>query len=59
MTTFKEIRGKLIRTLDTDPTPATTYEGEIWYNTTIGDLLKGYAFVAGSWASGGSLGTAS
>ena len=57
MTTFKEIRGKLIRTLDTDPTPATTYEGEIWYNKTIG-VLKGSTFTAAAWASSGNLNTA-
>lgn len=52
MTTFKEIRGKLIRTLDTDPTPATNYEGEVWYNTTTGQL-KAAALedVAGTWAA--------
>ncbi len=52
MTTFKEIRGKLIRTLDTDPTPATNYEGQIWYNKTIG-VLKSAALadVGGTWAA--------
>lgn len=53
MTTFKEIRGKLIRTLDTDPTPATTYEGQIWYNKTIG-VLKSAGLVAAAWSSGGT-----
>jgi len=54
MTTFKEIRGKLIRTLDTDPTPATNYQGEIWYNKTIG-VLKGVVSIGGAWASGANI----
>jgi len=53
MTTFKEIRGKLIRTLDTDPTPAANYIGEIWYNKTIG-VLKAAGQVPSSYASGGT-----
>jgi len=56
MTTFKEIRGKLIRTLDTDPTPATNYQGEIWYNKTIG-VLKAAEVLAAAWSSGGNLTT--
>ena len=57
MTTFKEISGQLIRTLSSDPTPASTYEGQIWYNSTIG-VLKGNTFTAAAWSSGGALGTA-
>lgn len=56
MTTFKEIRGQLIRTLDTDPTPATTYEGQIWYNKTIG-VLKSAELFAATWSAGGNLST--
>ena len=54
MTTFKEISGQLIRTLSSDP--ANPQEGQIWYNNTVG-VLKGYAFTASAWASGGSLNT--
>lgn len=57
MTTFKEISGKLIRTLATDPTPASNYEGQIWYNSTIG-VLKGSTLTAAAWASGGNMNTA-
>ena len=38
MTTFKEIRGQLIRKVSTDPT--NPLEGQMWYNNTNG-LLKG------------------
>lgn len=52
MTTFKEIRGQLIRSVSSDP--ANPQLGEIWYNNTIG-VLKGYVTVAAAWASGGNL----
>jgi len=55
MTTFKEIRGQLIRSVSSDP--ANPQEGQIWYNNTIG-VLKGYLSIGGVWASGGSLNTA-
>ncbi len=52
MTTFKEIRGKLIKTVASDPTPVANYEGEIWYNTTTGQLKAGQPeSVAGAWAA--------
>jgi hypothetical protein len=56
MTTFKEIRGQLIRSVSSDP--ANPQEGQIWYNNTIG-VLKGYQLVADAWSSGGNLNTAS
>ena len=52
MTTFKEIRGQLIRSVSSDP--ANPQVGEIWYNNTIG-VLKGYLNLGGVWASGGDL----
>jgi len=52
MTTFKEIRGQLIRSVSSDP--ANPQLGEIWYNNTIG-VLKGYTTIAAAWASGGNL----
>ena len=55
MTTFKEIRGQLIRSVSSDP--ANPQEGQIWYNKTIG-VLKGYVSLGGSWSSGGNLNTA-
>ena len=55
MSTFKEIRGTLIKSVSSDP--ANPELGEIWYNNTIGSL-KGYVTVADAWASGGALNTA-
>jgi hypothetical protein len=54
MTTFKEIRGNLIKSTSTDP--ANPQEGQIWYNSTS-QVLKGEE-ILGAWSSGGSLGTA-
>ena len=56
MTDYKEIKGKTIQNLASDP-DATAYEGQIWFNTTSGDL-KTIIKVAGAWASGGNLNTA-
>ena len=50
MTTFKEIRGTLIKSLSSDPSPAAT--GEMWYNSTS-QTLKGVQGV-GAWSSGGN-----
>jgi hypothetical protein len=55
MSTFKEIRGTLIKSVSSDPVNPEL--GEIWYNSTIGSL-KGYQTIAAAWASGGNLGTA-
>jgi len=55
MTTFKEIRGQLIRSVSSDP--ANPQEGQIWYNSTS-QVLKGYRNIGGAWASGGNLTTA-
>jgi len=51
MTTFKEIRGQLIRSVSSDP--ANPQLGEIWYNNTIG-VLEGYQTIAAAWVSGGA-----
>ena len=50
MTTFKEIKGTLIKSLSSDPSPAAT--GEMWYNSTS-QTLKGVQGV-GAWSSGGN-----
>lgn len=52
MTTYKEIKGQLIRSVSTDPTNPQL--GEIWYNNTIG-VLKGYKTIPAAWSSGGNL----
>ena len=54
MTTFKEIQGRNIRAVSTDP--ANPGEGEMWYNKTIG-VLKGVQVIA-AFSSGSNLSTA-
>ena len=51
MSTFKEIRGTLIKSVSSDP--ANPQIGQIWYNSTIG-FLKGYRTVASAFSSGGN-----
>ena len=51
MTTFKEIRGNLIKSTSTDP--ANPQEGQIWYNSTS-QVLKGEEFLE-AWSSATSL----
>ena len=54
MTTYKEIRGKLVKKVTADPTPAadlSAYEGEMWYNSTKG-ILKVAQKVASVWSTG-------
>jgi hypothetical protein len=55
MTTYKELFGKAVKYLSTDPTD--DIEGQIWYNSTSG-TFKTQELVAAAWASGGNLGTA-
>ncbi len=52
MTTYKEIKGQLIRSVSSDP--ANPQLGEIWYNNTIG-ILKGYTIIDAAWASANNL----
>ena len=52
MTTYKEIFGKPVKVLSSDPTDAGA-EGQVWYNTTSG-TFKTVLNVA-SWSSGGPL----
>ena len=54
MTTYKEIKGQLIRQVSSDPSDPQL--GQIWYNTTTG-ILKGYKFIEGVWSSGGAMNT--
>jgi hypothetical protein len=54
MTTYKEIKGQLIRSVSSDPT--NPQEGQIWYNNTTG-VLKGYVTVDAAFSSGGNLNT--
>ena len=53
MTTYKELFGKYVQNVASDPT-STDAEGQIWYNTTSGTFktaLGSYAV----WSSGGNL----
>jgi len=54
MTTYKEIKGQLIRSVSSDP--SNPLEGQIWYNSTIG-VLKVFKNIGGAIASGGNLNT--
>ena len=55
MATYKQIYGTNVEVLASDP--SNPVEGQIWYNSTS-QTLKGYALVAGSWATSGPLNTA-
>jgi len=55
MTNYTGIQGQNILIVSSDPSDPT--EGQIWYNSTS-NLLKGYQFAAGAWATGGNLNTA-
>ena len=56
MTTYKELFGKYVQNLASDPT-STDAEGQIWYNTTSGTFKTALGSY-GVWSSGGSLNTA-
>ena len=45
MSTYKAIFGKTIKHLSSDP-DNTTYEGQIWYNTTEGKFKTAVATAA-------------
>ena len=53
MSTFKNIRGQLIKSVASDPSPAAA--GDMWYNSTS-QTLKGVV-LSGAWSSGGNLGS--
>ena len=55
MSEYKEIFGKYVRSVSSDP-PAASGEGEIWYNTTS-NVFKSSVSV-GAWSSGANINTA-
>ena len=55
MTTYKEIFGKPVKVLSSDPTDAGA-EGQVWYNSTSGTFKSIVA--GGAWSAGSSLITA-
>jgi hypothetical protein len=54
MTTYKELFGKYVQNVASDPT-STDAEGQIWYNTTSGTFKTVYPI--GAWSSGGNVNT--
>jgi hypothetical protein len=55
MTTYKELFGKAVKYLSTDPDNAQA-EGQVWYNSTSGTFKSIVASAA--WSSGSPLITA-
>jgi hypothetical protein len=55
MTTYKELFGKAVKYLSTDPDNAQA-EGQVWYNSTSGTFKS--IVVGAAWSSSGGLGTA-
>ena len=56
MTTYNELAGFRVNYLSSDPTLNSGNEGQVWYNSTSGQL-KSLVQIK-SWAAGGNLGTA-
>ena len=55
MTTYKDLSGKFVRSVGSDPSAAVG-EGEIWYNTSSNTFKTSIDVFA--WSSGGAMGTA-
>jgi hypothetical protein len=55
MAGYNTIRGLRVKYLSADP--ATSENGQVWYNSTTGNLRVDGIALAGSWASGGNLPT--
>ena len=53
MATYEEIYGKRVKELSTDPTLDSSYEGQVWYNSTSGVLKSVVAFA--SWTSASNM----
>jgi len=56
MADYNAIKGRLVQTLSSDPTLTSSYEGQVWYNSTEG-VLKGLVLLE-AWSSSSPLGTA-
>ena len=52
MSTLKELYGKTVKVLSTDPTDAGA-EGQVWYNSTEGSFKTVTA--TGAWSAGGNM----
>ena len=57
MATYKGIQGYSVQSLGSDPSPAASVEGQLWYNSAS-NVWKLAAGGAGAWASSGNLNTA-
>ena len=57
MATYKGIQGYSVQTLASDPSPAASVEGQLWYNSTSGTYKIAVA-AAGAWSSGGDVNVA-
>ena len=55
MATYKEIHGTQIEAVSSDP--SNPVQGQMWYNSTSGQLKGHVKVLSGSWASGGTLNT--
>jgi hypothetical protein len=55
MSTYENLHGKRVNVVSTNP--SNPGEGEVWYNSTLGQL-KGYVLGLGSFSSGGTASTA-
>ena len=52
MSTYKELHGFRVEVVSSNP--SNPKEGEVWYNSTLGQL-KGYVLGAGAFSSGGNM----
>ena len=55
MATYEEIHGKRVETFSSDPTLDSTYEGQVWFNSTSGTLKTVVA--SATWSSSTPLST--
>ena len=56
MATYDEIHGKRIKEFSSDPTLNSSYEGQVWYNSSEGNLKS--VVSAASWSAGPNVTTA-
>ena len=56
MAKYKDIHGFKIQNVSSDP--PTSVAGDVWYNSTSGDLKVNLGTPSGAWSTGGTLGTA-
>jgi hypothetical protein len=55
MTTYKGINGFAVQSVGSDPSPLD--EGQVWYNNASYAFKLAAVTTAGTWASGGNMGT--